>query len=198
MWKLGLVCALFAGANAAISSAGAAAGASSGTDSDIDGEGISTTNTVTGGYGSNYPYYAGGYAGGYGGAYPAFIVPPYVGFGYNNFDVNNWIQSNIRAIQNRIASSAAAGGAVGPGGVYQSTVVSSPGYSNRFGNGGVSVYTSPNVNTRFGPGNSVSTVAGTGGPGYQGVSTFVSSNSDGQRTGITSVNDNGRVSTYYH
>jgi hypothetical protein len=197
MWKLGLVCALFAGANAAISSAGAAAGASSG-----------------------------GYAGGYGGAYPAFIVPPYVGFGYNNFDVNNWIQSNIRAIQNRIASqfaanqafidtlsaypyyasnyngpsysSAAAGGAVGPGGVYQSTVVSSPGYSNRFGNGGVSVYTSPNVNTRFGPGNSVSTVAGTGGPGYQGVSTFVSSNSDGQRTGITSVNDNGRVSTYYH
>ncbi|XP_063701336.1 uncharacterized protein LOC134831523 isoform X2 [Culicoides brevitarsis] len=75
---------------------------------------------------------------------------------------------------------AAASGSVGPGGVYQS-VSTYPGgtLSNRFGDAPTSVHYSSS------------------GPGFSGISTFASSDSSGNRQAVTSVNNNGKVTTYH-
>jgi hypothetical protein len=85
---------------------------------------------------------------------------------------------------------AAASGTYGPGGVHQTASI----YPNN--------PNSPNIDTRFGDDGSSVTVT-SGQPGYVGVSTASFSSSsdiDGQqqnhREAVTSVNDNGKVTTY--
>lgn len=95
-------------------------------------------------------------------------------------------------------NAASATGSVGPSGVYQtasiypqsavSILVTSSYFFNNLLTACNSLQYSPNVVTsRFGSG---------GGNGFRGVSTFASSDSSGNRQAYTSVNDNGRVSTY--
>jgi hypothetical protein len=78
-------------------------------------------------------------------------------------------------------SGAAASGAVGPGGVYQS----------------VSTYPGGTVSNRFGGGPTYTTYSSGGGPGFSGISTSAFSDSTGNRQATTSVNNNGKVTTYH-
>uniref|UniRef100_A0A336MH74 CSON001648 protein n=1 Tax=Culicoides sonorensis TaxID=179676 RepID=A0A336MH74_CULSO len=167
MWQFGLLSLLIAGTHAvpAYSSSGAAAGSYAGGSS---------------GGGSGGFTYAGGAPGfGYG------FVPPF-GFGFNN-DLQNFISAQYNHLQsqfNSLASGAAygasAGGAIGPGGVYQS----------------VSTYPGGTLSNRFGDA-PTSTHYVSSGPGFSGISTFASSDSSGNRQAVTSVNNNGKVTTYH-
>uniref|UniRef100_A0A336MLP1 CSON001648 protein n=1 Tax=Culicoides sonorensis TaxID=179676 RepID=A0A336MLP1_CULSO len=78
------------------------------------------------------------------------------------------------------AYGASAGGAIGPGGVYQS----------------VSTYPGGTLSNRFGDA-PTSTHYVSSGPGFSGISTFASSDSSGNRQAVTSVNNNGKVTTYH-
>lgn len=99
------------------------------------------------------------------------------------------------------AYGAAASGAVGPGGVYQS-VSTYPGkfswktykkakkLKRKINLGGT-------LSNRFGDAPTSTYYSSSGGPGFSGISTFASSDSSGNRQAVTSVNNNGKVTTYH-
>lgn len=205
MWQLGLLCIFIAGASAVPGYSGAGAGAGS------------YSGTGTGGTGGYYGFYPGivpPYQGfGYNNDLQNFIKGQFV-------DLQNRFAS-IASSGNGVVSGASASGAIGPGGVYQS-VSTYPGgtLSNRFGgtNGGGATYVSTSngspagttyvtssngggtgiLSNRFGgAGGATYTSSSNGGPGYSGISTFSSSDTSGNRQAVTSVNDNGKVTTYH-
>uniref|UniRef100_A0A182JST3 Uncharacterized protein n=1 Tax=Anopheles christyi TaxID=43041 RepID=A0A182JST3_9DIPT len=127
----------------------------------------------------------GGFGGGFGGAgvgtgagFGAFPV-----YGPNFASGSNYVNSRYPAGNFGAASSSAS---FGPGGFHQTASV----YPN---NPAV-----PNVDTRFG-GSEQSTSFQSGKPGFVGVSSFSSSsniNGQSHREAVTTVNDNGKVTTH--
>lgn len=99
-------------------------------------------------------------------------------------------------------SAASATGSVGPSGVYQtasiypSSAVSMPKPKLSICDSQSVIVNLFTIFLQYSP-NVVTSRFGSGGPGFNGVSTFASSDSSGNRQAYTSVNDNGRVTTYH-
>lgn len=227
MLKFVIVCAFIAGASAGYASSQyAGAGTSSGLYNQVHStyaDKYPYTNTgLNGGFTSNYAGPNGvGVATGTGAFTPGFTpgFAPYqaVPFYPNVFDFNSFyqgLQANFanlyqqqlahqNAIFNSIRQQAAyAGAGNAAGGGFTATGPNYAGASASYGPGGfhqtAHIYpenpSNPNIDTRFGGSEQ------SGGPGFVGVSSFSSSsNINGQthREAATSVNDNGKVTSYH-